>query len=123
MLHYQHNFSPLSLGQCAEILVYLSGKVPALGLVLERLPSTLLLAAATMAISIPLAILLGALAVLNPGSWADKSVTVASLSGVSVVDFWLGLMLILIFSVQRVAAYVWLWGLGTFDLACSGFSR
>ena len=75
-------------------------QVPALGLVLERLPSTLLLAAATMAISIPLAILLGALAVLNPGSWADKSVTVASLSGVSVVDFWLGLMLILIFSVQ-----------------------
>ena len=75
-------------------------QVPALGLVLERLPSTLLLAAATMAISIPLAILLGALAVLNPGSWADKSVTVASLSGVSVVDFWFGLMLILIFSVQ-----------------------
>ena len=75
-------------------------QVPTLGLVFERLPSTLLLAAATMAISIPLAILLGALAVLNPGSWADKSVTVASLSGVSVVDFWLGLMLILIFSVQ-----------------------
>ena len=75
-------------------------QVPALGLVFERLPSTLLLALATMAISIPLAILLGALAVLNPGSWADKSVTVASLSGVSVVDFWFGLMLILIFSVQ-----------------------
>ena len=75
-------------------------QVPALELVVERLPSTLLLAAATMAIAVPIAILLGALAVLKPGSWADKAVNVASLSGVSVVDFWLGLMLILIFSVQ-----------------------
>ena len=75
-------------------------QVPALGLVIERLPSTLLLAVATMAIAVPIAILLGALAVLKPGSWADKAVNVASLSGVSVVDFWLGLMLILIFSVQ-----------------------
>lgn len=75
-------------------------QVPALELVLSRLPATLLLAAATMAIAIPSAILLGALAVLKPGSWADRLVNVASLSGVSVVDFWLGLMLILIFSVN-----------------------
>ena len=75
-------------------------RVPALDLVLSRLPATLMLAAATMAIALPSAILLGALAVLKPGSWADRAVNVASLSGVSVVDFWLGLMLILIFSVQ-----------------------
>ena len=75
-------------------------QVPALELVLARLPATLLLAAATMAIALPSAILLGALAVLKPGSWADRLVNVASLSGVSVVDFWLGLMLILIFSVN-----------------------
>jgi peptide/nickel transport system permease protein len=75
-------------------------KVPALDLVLSRLPATLLLAAATMAIALPSAILLGALAVHKPGSWADRAVNVASLSGVSIVDFWLGLMLILIFSVQ-----------------------
>jgi len=75
-------------------------KVPALDLVLSRLPATLLLAAATMAIALPSAIMLGALAVLKPGSWADRAVNVASLSGVSIVDFWLGLMLILIFSVQ-----------------------
>lgn len=75
-------------------------KVPALNLVLSRLPATLMLAAATMAIALPSAIFLGALAVLKPGSWADRAVNVASLSGVSVVDFWLGLMLILIFSVQ-----------------------
>ena len=75
-------------------------QVPALELVLARLPATLLLAATTMAIALPSAILLGALAVLKPGSWADRLVNVASLSGVSVVDFWLGLMLILIFSVN-----------------------
>lgn len=75
-------------------------QVPALGLVLERLPATLLLATATMAIALPGAILLGALAVLKPDSWADRAVNVASLSGVSMVDFWLALMLILVFSVQ-----------------------
>lgn len=75
-------------------------QVPALGLVIERLPATMLLAAATMCIALPLAILLGALAVLKPGSWADRAVNVVSLSGVSVVDFWLALMLIMIFSVN-----------------------
>lgn len=75
-------------------------QAPALGLVIERLPATMLLAVATMCIAFPLAILLGALAVLNPGSWADRAVNVVSLSGVSVVDFWLALMLIMVFSVS-----------------------
>lgn len=75
-------------------------KVPAFGLVLERLPATIYLAAVTMALAVPLAIVLGAFAVLKPGSTVDRAVNVVSLSGVSVVDFWLGLMLILVFAVQ-----------------------
>lgn len=73
--------------------------VPALPLVLSRLPATLYLAAVTVGIAFPVAILLGSLAALKPRSIIDRAVNVFALTGVSVVPFWLGLMLILIFPV------------------------
>jgi len=75
-------------------------KVPALGLVLGRLPATLILTAITMAIAVPLALALGILSALHPGSLLDRILTTISLAGVSIAEFWLGLMLILVFSVQ-----------------------
>ncbi len=74
--------------------------VPALQLVLDRLPNTLYLTAATMVIAVPLAVGLGVAAALRPGSSVDRAITVVSLGGISVANFWLGLMLILFFSVQ-----------------------
>lgn len=73
--------------------------IPALPLVLGRLPATAYLAAVTMLIAIPTAILLGAIAAFKPGSFLDRIINGLSLGGVSVVDFWFGLMLILIFGV------------------------
>lgn len=75
-------------------------KTPALGLALERVPNTLYLAAVAIGIAFPLAVVLGAIAALWPGSFIDRAVNVISLGGVSIVDFWLGLMLILVVSVQ-----------------------
>ena len=73
---------------------------PALPMALERLPATLKLAGVTMLFSLPLAMLLGSLAAWRPGSPVDKAVNVISLTGASAVDFWIGLMLILLFAVQ-----------------------
>lgn len=73
--------------------------VPALDLVLGRLPITVYLASVAIAISLPTAILLGSLAAMRPRSVVDRLVNVTSLSGVSTVDFWAGLMLILVFAV------------------------
>ena len=73
--------------------------VPALPLVLNRLPITFYLAGVAIAISLPTAVIMGSIAALKPRSIIDKFVNVASLSGVSTVDFWAGLMLIIIFSV------------------------
>jgi peptide/nickel transport system permease protein len=67
---------------------------------LERLPATLKLAGVTMLFALPLAMLLGSLAAWRPGSPVDKAVNVISLTGASAVDFWIGLMLILLFAVQ-----------------------
>ena len=73
---------------------------PALPMALERLPATLKLAGVTMLFALPLAMLLGSLAAWKPGSPVDKAVNVISLTGASAVDFWIGLMLILLFAVQ-----------------------
>ncbi|GAA2000536.1 ABC transporter permease [Microbacterium ulmi] len=74
--------------------------VPALQLVLERLPATLLLAAIALAVSLTGALVLGLASARRPGSLVDRLLTVISLAGVSIAEFWLGLMLILFFAVQ-----------------------
>jgi len=73
---------------------------PAMGLVLERLPATLLLVAISVFLSLAISIPLGVLAALKPRSSLDRICTVGSLSGVSIPDFWLGLVLILLFAVK-----------------------
>jgi peptide/nickel transport system permease protein len=75
-------------------------RVPAMDIVLDRLPATLYLAGATLSIAIPLAVLLGIISAIRPRSIADRFVTLFSLAGVSTADFWLGLMLILLFAVE-----------------------
>ncbi len=75
-------------------------RVPAMDIVLDRLPATLYLAGATLIVAIPLAVLLGTISAIKPRSIADRVVTVVSLAGVSTADFWLGLMLILLFAVR-----------------------
>jgi peptide/nickel transport system permease protein len=68
--------------------------------VIERVPKTLYLAGVTMGIAIPLAILLGIVSALRPRSLIDRFATTIALTGVSIADFWLGLMLILFFAVE-----------------------
>ena len=75
-------------------------RVPAMDIVRDRLPATLYLAGATLCVAIPLAVILGIISAIRPRSIADRFVTVFSLAGVSTADFWLGLMLILLFAVE-----------------------
>ncbi len=73
---------------------------PALTVVLERFPATLELAAATLAWSIPLAFLLGLVSALRRASVHETAAMLTALIGQSMPSFWLGLMLILVFSVN-----------------------
>jgi peptide/nickel transport system permease protein len=73
---------------------------PALPLVMERLPKTLQLVVISTTLALLLSIPLGVLAALKPRSLLDRACTVGSLTGVSIPDFWLGLILILVFAVQ-----------------------
>lgn len=73
---------------------------PAMELVLERMPATLLLCFTAIILALLASIPLGILAALRPGSWLDKLTTSISLIGVCIPDFWLGLMLMLLFAVS-----------------------
>src|SRR5581483_3484580 len=72
----------------------------ALGLVMERLPATLLLAGAAMALTLVVAVPLGVLAAVRRDSLFDHLSTVATVLGQATPGFWLGLMLIYVFAVQ-----------------------
>ena len=71
---------------------------PALDLVLERIPATLLLTLAAMTLALVIALVAGALSALHRGSAIDRGAMSLVLLGQSVPNFWLGLMLILLFS-------------------------
>jgi peptide/nickel transport system permease protein len=74
--------------------------VPAVQLVLEKIPATLELAMAAMLIAIVLGIPLGLWAGLKPESFAAKAIMTGSILGFSLPTFWVGLMLIMVFAVQ-----------------------
>ena len=73
--------------------------VPALQLILERMPATLELATAAMLIAVVIGLPLGLLAGLKPDSVTGKSIMAGSILGFSLPTFWVGLMLIMVFSV------------------------
>ena len=74
--------------------------VPAVQLIVDRMPATLELAAAAMLIAIGLGLPLGLWAGLKPDSLTGRSILAGSILGFSLPTFWVGLMLILVFSIQ-----------------------
>jgi peptide/nickel transport system permease protein len=73
---------------------------PAFGLVLERMPATFELAGAALALALCLAIPAGIVSAVRRNTALDYLATVVALFGQSLPTFWLGIMLILLFSVQ-----------------------
>ena len=74
--------------------------IPAIQLVLERLPATLELALCATVLAIALGIPLGLIAGLKPHSWIGRTIMAGSILGFSLPTFWVGLVLIMVFSVQ-----------------------
>jgi peptide/nickel transport system permease protein len=74
--------------------------VPAMQLVLEKMPATLELAVAAMLIAVVVGLPLGLWAGLKPDGWAGQTIMTGSIIGFSLPTFWVGLMLIMVFSVQ-----------------------
>jgi peptide/nickel transport system permease protein len=73
---------------------------PVLELVAHHAPSTLLLAIMAVGVTVLVALPLGILAALRPGTWADRIALGTAVAAQAVPTFWLGLMVILVFAVQ-----------------------
>jgi peptide/nickel transport system permease protein len=72
---------------------------PVLGLIAERLPSTVLLAGTAMVVSVVLGLVLGVLCAVRAYSWLDNVTSGIAFVGLAVPTFWLGILMILLFSV------------------------
>lgn len=74
--------------------------LPALPLVLERLPATIELTIAAMIVGVAIAIPFGIWSASKRNTGIDVAITGGSVLGQAIPNFWLGIMLILIFSVN-----------------------
>lgn len=75
------------------------GGTPVSELISTSLPATLMLALSVMLISIVISIPLGIKAAVSKGKWVDQVIRIVSLVGLSFPNFWLALMLVLVFSI------------------------
>jgi peptide/nickel transport system permease protein len=75
-------------------------RVPALDLVLERMPTTLLLTVLAMLLALTIALPVGIVGAIRRNSLVDQASTIGVFLGQSMPVFWTGIMLMLLFAVQ-----------------------
>lgn len=73
---------------------------PVADLIVQKLPVTLQLAVFAMMFALGIGIPLGVLAATRKGTWIDSAVSATALSGLSIPNFWFGILLILVVSVN-----------------------
>ena len=94
-LQYVHYMSRLLSGDLGRSIF---GSEPVTRLLIERLPKTFALTFSGLALAVLFGIPLGLYAGYRKGSWVDNALMAVALVGVSIPSFWLGLMLLLGFS-------------------------
>ena len=94
---------------------------PVLTLILERLPNTLMLMASSVSLAFSLGVLLGVAAARRAGRISDSAIVTLGLVVYATPGFWLGLMLIVIFSVKL--AWLPLSGIETLASTLTGWER
>lgn len=91
-LRYMNGLASLDLGSS----VYNQQAVTAL--IAERVPATLQMAAAALLVTLVIGLPLGVLAAIRRGTWLETLASGFSLLGISIPNFWLGPLLVLVFS-------------------------
>lgn len=83
-----------------DLGISIANNQPVLKEVLKALSNTIVLSLSAVLIAFSLAFVLGAIAAYFRGGLVDRAVTALSIVGVSVPNYWLGMVLIIIFSVE-----------------------
>ncbi len=96
VVQYAYFMTGLARGDFGRSFYY---RTPVLELYLSRLPNSLLLAVAAMSFSLLIGIPSGIIAAVRVNRWWDSAGKIFALLGLSMPSFWVGLLLILFFSV------------------------
>ena len=75
-------------------------KMPALKLILDRLPATIELAMCGLLFSVAVAVPVGVMSAVHRGGWIDRIGRVFAMLGQAMPAFWVGLLLILVFAIK-----------------------
>ncbi|MEE9550050.1 MAG: nickel ABC transporter permease [Candidatus Binatia bacterium] len=97
LVQYLRFLSGLASGDLGDSLSQ-QGRV--MDLILRRLPATLELTLAAMGIALMIALPLGIVAAVKRQTWMDHTSLLFSLLGLSIPNFWLGPLLIIVFSIE-----------------------
>jgi peptide/nickel transport system permease protein len=73
---------------------------PVIELILQRLPNTLMLVAASFTLILTVSVVLGVYSAVRQYSWIDHLVTGLAFVGIAIPSFWLGLILLVVFAVN-----------------------
>ncbi|QSY98387.1 ABC transporter permease (plasmid) [Rhizobium bangladeshense] len=96
-LQYVYFLKNLADGEMGKSILY---KIDVLKLIATRIEPTLALVAASVVLSVLIAVPMAAIAARNAGRAPDHAVRIVSTFGIGFPPFWLGLMLIILFSVE-----------------------
>ncbi|KQY15146.1 ABC transporter permease [Rhizobium sp. Root482] len=96
-LQYFYFIENIGHGEMGKSILY---KIDVLRLIATRVEPTLMLVLVSVLLSLLIALPLSAIAARRQGGWPDHAVRVVSTMGIGFPPFWLGLMLIIFFSVQ-----------------------
>ena len=94
---YGHFLARVAQGDLGRSITF---RAPVTSLIAARYPATLELACVALLVGLGLALPLGVAAAVRPGSAVDRLARLASLAGVCLPSFWLGPLLILVFSLE-----------------------
>ncbi|BAU11594.1 putative ABC transporter, permease protein [Leptolyngbya sp. NIES-3755] len=97
---YEQYFIYMSRVLRGDFGTTIRGNQPILPLLLVRLPNTLLLAISSLLITMLVGVTAGFVAAYKRGTWLDTGLMTSAIVGISIPSFWLGLVLIYVFSVQ-----------------------
>lgn len=75
-------------------------EMPAMQLILDRMPATIQLASAALFFSLVVAVPIGVLSAVYRGAWIDTAGRVVAMLGQAMPNFWVGLLLIMVFAVS-----------------------
>ena len=99
-LTYVRNLLTGDLGYSYQYLVQGNPNQLVIDLILQRLPRTFILAGATVLFSIIIAIPLGTICAMKPGSWFDNATFTIQMIITSIPNFYIGMILISILAVK-----------------------